>query len=168
MLDGTVAWTSADPRATLAGLKQADANLKTMKASLEMGFPQTEPPVTLWSQALLAHERDTDFLYVKGYRPLSPIDFILKSHEGRFWFFLPRAYTVFWGETGHLDLDIDTDMKLRAEDVLAAIRPVKIDFFGTCRTGFDSGRNGVVGQVRGWCSASPFHYRQAGSRQAHC
>ena len=97
-------------------------SLKTLKASLRIGIPHPSAPLIQWTDALLAWQKNPEFLYLKGHKPLVPLYFILKSLDRRFWFYLVRPYTVYYGANEVLEREIDLDVKMIPQDILIAIQ----------------------------------------------
>ncbi|OGX03630.1 MAG: hypothetical protein A3G87_07360 [Omnitrophica bacterium RIFCSPLOWO2_12_FULL_50_11] len=111
----------------LTVLNQNAESLKTLKASLEIGIPHPTEPLVHWCHGLIAFQKEPDFLYLKGYHSLVPLYFLLKSFEHKFWLYLPRQYTVYWGENAVLEQNPDIDLRLIAGDIFKAIAPPKIN-----------------------------------------
>ena len=106
----------------LALLKRKSQSVKTLEATLKIGIPHPTAPLVQWSESLLAWQAEPEFLYVKGYKSLVPLYFLLKSKEGEFWLYLARQYTIFHGKNEVLEREIDIDLKLRPQDIIAGLR----------------------------------------------
>ena len=105
---------------------RTDQGPQTLKATLKIGVPHPSAPLVQWTDGLLAYQKESSFLYLKAYQPLVPVYFLLKSSQGKFELYFPRAYTVFSGANDLLGKDVDTDLKLNAGDILKAIGPLTI------------------------------------------
>lgn len=112
----------------LQNLDAVDAQIKTIKASLQIGIPHpTIATLIQWTDGLVAYRKTPEFVYVKGYQPLVPVYFQLKSSGGNFTFFIPRVYKTYRGENKIFETSIDLDIKFIPQDILFALRPVRID-----------------------------------------
>ncbi len=111
----------------IASLRSPAPNKSTLQATLKIGVPHPSAPLVQWTDGLLAYQKAPEFLYLKGYQPLVPIYFLLKSREGNFELYLPRLYSVYFGANEALEKNPDTDLKLRAGDILKALEWPKIN-----------------------------------------
>ena len=102
-------------------LQTRKQSVQTLKIALKIGISHPTAPLIQWSNGLLAWRKEPEFLYVKGYKPLVPLYFILKSEGGAFWIYLARQYTVFWGKNEVLEHDIDIDLKLQPQDIITGL-----------------------------------------------
>lgn len=118
---------SAAQEQIIATLNHNAESLRTFKASVEIGLPHPTQPLVQWCHGLLAFQKEGNFLYLKGYHALIPVYFLLKSFEQKFWLYLPRQYTVYWGQNDVLERDPDIDLRLIAGDILEAVSPTRLN-----------------------------------------
>ena len=110
----------------VSSLQHQFREIKTLKASAMIGVPHPESPIVHWSNSLIAFRVEPEYLYLKGYKPLIPLYFLLTSRAGRFKLFFPRYYTVYSGANKLFEEDPDVELRLIAQDIIAALRPVRI------------------------------------------
>jgi len=111
----------------IASLESNASALGVFKASVEIGVPNSASPLIQWVNGLVAYRKNPEFLYLKGYKPLVPLYFLLISRNGRFSLFFPRSYKVYTGENSVLEQDPDLAVTLIAQDIIDALALEQID-----------------------------------------
>jgi hypothetical protein len=98
---------------------------KIFRASLEVGIPHPQAALIQWTNGLLAFQQEPQYLFLKGYKPLTPMSFVLTGDEAKFSFFLRRHFTLYSGSHEILDESPDLDLKVNARDIMKALRPIE-------------------------------------------
>jgi hypothetical protein len=109
------------PAEIITSLQKQNNALRALSATLKIGVRGPNTSLIQWTDGLLAWRKNPEFIYLKGYKPLVPIYFLLKSESGTFSFFLPRPYTVYRGKNEVLEQNVDIDLKIRPQDILAGL-----------------------------------------------
>ncbi len=102
-------------------LRQRNEALKSLTATVKIGIPHPQAKLIQWTDALIFWQHNPEHLYVKGYKPLIPIYFLLESKEGSFQLFFARPYIVYHGKNKVLEREIDIDLKLVPQDLMQAL-----------------------------------------------
>ncbi|OGW80461.1 MAG: hypothetical protein A3E74_08530 [Omnitrophica bacterium RIFCSPHIGHO2_12_FULL_44_12] len=131
ILSASISLANAEPQnqknEILAELNAAATRVETVKASLQVGIPHPTAALVQWTEALVAYRKNPEFLYLKGYQPLVPLYFLLKSDSDAFSLFVPRVYKVFRGKNKIFDTSIDIDIALIPQDIILALKPLRIN-----------------------------------------
>jgi outer membrane lipoprotein-sorting protein len=101
-------------------------SLASLKVSLDIGVPHETEPTVQWASGIAAFQKNPDYLLLKGYKPLVPLYFALKSNAENFWLYFPRNNTVRWGPHDAVEKNPDLDLTLIARDIRKALTTARV------------------------------------------